>query len=77
MSEPPALFGVFHLVAHQIIKTPPLKSLFCNDLRKNRGARVVVTPYVVVTYNYLGNLSISFRISVDRLKTSLYNGRYK
>jgi len=71
LSEPPAVFGVFHLVAHQIRKTPPLKSLFCNDLRKKGGARRDVTPYVVVTYNYLGNLSISFRISVDRLKTSV------
>ncbi len=71
MSEPPAIFVPVRSVLDQIIKTPPLKSLFCNDLRKKRGARVVVTPYVVVTYNYLGNLSISFRISVDRLKTSV------
>jgi len=51
LSEPPALFGVFHLVAHQIIKTPPLKSLFCNDLQQNEPARRALTPVVVRTYD--------------------------
>jgi len=41
---------VFRLVAHQIIKTPPLKSLFCNDLRQNEPARRALTPYVAMTY---------------------------